>query len=441
MHLRNELRLLAGIAIDPALEVTVQKAPEKLTESGWSSQEVVTNLDDAYSRLEQAVQRRDKHEIDRIQAELEELESSRDEYDAGMRENCSGGEYEEETIDVPCGDCNGKGYVRSDLFGDDREDCDQCGGSGRENVPKYMEAINRYKELAGLKEGKSKKAKKDYDGNGKVESEEAEHKGVVAKAIKEKKGKKKLKENRTFTGWPEWEQEAHIATNGFVNFEDEGESRVRAVTDPDAPWATSGQAPDEGRTIGIWDDQKGEGIIYESTLNFSQSNDVSWEDDEAEPVNVSGKDAQDDNTVWEPLDSDKDESPHQLSALGNQSSEEHDQACVCPAKLLTQLIDVVADARAEADKTRNSYSRYETTKFYDDYANACEQLHDHLKGGTVLDMKNAQIHMSSLMGPMLHKIPDDVNDFVMRGGQNRSLRDHFFKLQGYPIEGPRNKLS
>ena len=93
MHLRNELRLLAGIAIDPALEVTVKKAPEKLTESGWSSREVVTNLDDAYARLESAVQRRDKHAIDSIQAELEELEASQDEYDAGMREGC-GGEYD-----------------------------------------------------------------------------------------------------------------------------------------------------------------------------------------------------------------------------------------------------------------------------------------------------------------------------------------------------------
>jgi hypothetical protein len=311
------------------------------------------------------------------------------------------------------------------------------------------QTILRYKELAGLEEGKSKKAKKDWDGDGKVESEEAEHKGSVKKAVKksiDKRAKKKktasaqvVKEGQKFTGWNEWQQEAHNVTNGFVNFEDETNARVRAVTDNEGHGHSMHGG--EEKTVGIWDDNKGEGIIYESTLNFSQSNDVSWEDDESEPVNVSGQDAQNDNTVWEPLDSDKDESPSQLDALGNQSSEEHDQTITIPAKILSQLVDVMADARAEADKTRNSYSRYETTKFYDDYANACEQLHGHLKGGTVGDMKNAQIHMSSLMGPMLHKIPDDVSDFVMRGGQNRSLKDHFFKVQGYPIEGPRNKLS
>ena len=437
MHLRNELRLLAGIAIDPTLEVTVKKAPEKLTESGWSSQEVVTNLDDAYSRLQSAVQRRDKHAIASISAELEELEASQDEYDAGMREGC-GGEYEEETIDVPCPECGGRGQHTRGYYGDEREDCDECGGSGRLTEPQYMEStINRYKQLAGLEEGKSKKAKKDWDGNGKVESEEAEHKGVVDKAINKKKGKKKEKVTEAaehFTGWNEWEQAVSYLTHGFVRYEDETDGRVKAIVEV-------GGGFDQEKTVGIWDDDKGEGLVYESTLNFAQSNDVSWEDDESEPVNVSGQDAQNDNTVWEPLDSDKNESPHQLCALGNQSSEEKDRTITIPAKLLTQLKDVVTEARAEADKTRNSYSRYETTKFYDDYANACEQLHDHLKGGTVGDMKNAQIHMSSLMGPMLHKIPDDVNDFVMRGGQNRSLKDHFFKVQGYPIEGPRNKLS
>jgi len=380
MHPRNELRLLAGIAIDPSLEITVKPTTKKLTESGWSSQELVTNLDDAYARLADAVERRDQQEITRINAELEELESWQQESNMGLRE--------------------GK---------------------------------------------KSKKAKKDYDGDGKVESEAEEHKGVVAKAIKKskKKGKKseKVEEGEKFTGYAEWEQEAHTVTNSFVHFEDAEDGsgdRVNAVADN--PGA-GGKIDKDGRVIGIWDDSRGEGIIFESTLNYHSSNQVSWEDDEAEPINVSGKDAQDDNTVWEPLDSDKNESPAQLDSLGNQSSEEHDQTITIPAKLLTQLLDVITGAKEEADKSRNSYSRYETTKFYDDYANACQQLHDHLKGGTVGDMKKAQIHMSSLMGPMLHKIPDDVSDFVMRGGQNRSLKDHFFKVQGYPIEGPRNKLS
>ena len=239
MHPRNELRLLAGIAIDGALEVTAHPEAKELTESGWSSQEVVTNLDDAYSRLDAAVQRRDKHEILRITAELEELESSQDEYDVGVHE--------------------------------------------------------------------SKKAKKDWDGNGKIESEKAEHDGVVDKAVKKskkKKPKKKLTENQKFTGYAEWESEVQAATQGFVTFEDEGDDRLRAITDG----SEAGYHLHSGKekTVGVWDDEKGEGVVFESSYNYDPANHETWEDDEADPVNVSGDD---DNTVWRALDKDKSETP------------------------------------------------------------------------------------------------------------------------------------
>ena len=419
MHPRNELRLLAGIAIDSSLEVTIKQPPQKLTESGWSSGEVVTNLDDAYARLESAVKRRDKQAIDHISAELEELEVQQDDasFDAGR--SGQGGLRESKKTRKAKKDFDGDGKVESDK--------DEVLGS-------RMKAA---KKAGNLDEGK--KAKKDWDGDGEVESEKAEHDGVVDKAIAKSKKKtgKKIDEGHTFSSYSDWEQAAYTAGNSHVKFEDDdSDGRVKAVADNQGHGYS--QHGGSERTIGIWDDERAEGVVFESTLNYSSANKVTWEEDESEPVNVSG---QDDNTVWEPLNSDKNESPSQLDALGNQSSEEHDKTVNVPAKLLSQLMDVVTGAREEADKWRNSYSRYETTKFYDDYANACEQLHDHLKGGTVGDIKKAQIHMSSLMGPMLHKIPDDVNDFVMRGGQNRSLKDHFTKVQGFPIEGPRNKLS
>ncbi len=80
----------------------------------------------------------------------------------------------------------------------------------------------------------------------------------------------------------------------------------------------------------------------------------------------------------------------------------------------------------------------EKRQFFMDTAAAFQELHDMLAGGTIMDVKKAQVYASSLMGPMLHKLPDVVWDFVTNGGQKRSLKDYMNKVEKFPIEGPRN---
>ena len=183
----------------------------------------------------------------------------------------------------------------------------------------------------------------------------------------------------------------------------------------------------------------------------------SHEDDEDEAINVATPNGKK-NTAFKDIETvgkdplttdrpegDKDESPNQLDALDTPSEQDqsgggdHDRKIEVPAAIKSALKAEAAQARKEG-KALNVSNR-EASYFYDDLAQAFDDLRTHLEGGTVYDIKQAQIFMTSLMGPMLHKIPDAVNDFVMRGGQNRSLKDHFTKVQGYPIEGPRNKLS
>jgi len=240
--------------------------------------------------------------------------------------------------------------------------------------PKYEDEESMYEAK------KAKKADKDYDGDGKVESSEEEHKGSVKKAI------------------------------------EKTDEAIETVVAPD-----------------------------------------SWEDDDEKPVNVvdgNGKTTapfKDIQTVdnkensTDAPEGDKDESPQQLHALDTPSEQDqsggndHDRACPCPARIKNLLKTEANEARDKAKKL--SITDREDSYFYDDLAHAFEDLYNHLDGGTVYDIKKAQIFMSSLMGPMLHKIPRDVADWVVKGGQQRSLKSYMTKVDDkYPITGPRNAL-
>ena len=119
---------------------------------------------------------------------------------------------------------------------------------------------------------------------------------------------------------------------------------------------------------------------------------------------------------------------------------DHDEKVTVPADLKKQLKDQADEARREGKKL--NVSNREASYFYDDLAQAFDDLRTHLEGGTVYDLKQAQIFMTSLMGPMLHKIPADVVNFIARGGKPRSLKGYMQKVDAkYPITGPRNALN
>jgi len=185
---------------------------------------------------------------------------------------------------------------------------------------------------------------------------------------------------------------------------------------------------------------------------------LTHEDDEDEAENVvkpngkTNKAFKDIETVKaDPLttdrpEGDKDESPNQLNALDTPSQQDqsgggdHDRKIAVPANIKKLLKDEADQARKEG-KNLNVSNR-EASYFYDDLAQAFDDLRTHLEGGTVYDLKQAQIFMTSLMGPMLHKIPADVVNFIAKGGKQRSLKSYMQKVDAkFPITGARNELS
>ena len=150
-------------------------------------------------------------------------------------------------------------------------------------------------------------------------------------------------------------------------------------------------------------------LDYSTTLNLTNANSDN-------PTNV--VDNKNQELVYKPVEDLKDESPNQI-----ENNPSNDMGTVkIPDSIKSALTSQASEAKKQAAKFERVRD-FDSKNFYNDLANAFEELAGHLDG-TVYGMKKAQIFMSSLMGPMLHKIPADVVKFIARGGQNRSLKDY-----------------
>jgi hypothetical protein len=130
---------------------------------------------------------------------------------------------------------------------------------------------------------------------------------------------------------------------------------------------------------------------------------------------------------------DKNESPNQLEKL-KPSPSDHETKIKVPNSVKQALRDEAKQARE--DSKRLGVTDKDALWFYENLAKAFEELLGHLEAGTLYDIKKAQIFMTSLMGPMLHKIPAEVVNFVAKGGENRSLKDFMKPVDNkYPVTG------
>lgn len=161
----------------------------------------------------------------------------------------------------------------------------------------------------------------------------------------------------------------------------------------------------------------------------------SHEEDEEKPVNVADGKANKNSVYREvKLKDDKNESPSQLNALGAPSNSDMETKVKVPSKIKTLLRDEMAHIEKEMENL--SPNDKDNRWFYKNLHTAFGDLLKHLEAGTVHDIKKAQIFMTSLMGPMLHKIPAEVVNFVAKGGQNRSLKDYMKPVDAkYPVTG------
>lgn len=106
-------------------------------------------------------------------------------------------------------------------------------------------------------------------------------------------------------------------------------------------------------------------------------------------------------------------------AVANQ----HEDKVNVPAEIIAQLKSVIDDFKKTAkanDGMDDAVGSFALTA-----GAALQQLLDDLELGTTFGIKQAQIHMTSYMSPIVNHIPADVINFISRGGRKSSLKDLF----------------
>jgi hypothetical protein len=126
-----------------------------------------------------------------------------------------------------------------------------------------------------------------------------------------------------------------------------------------------------------------------------------------------------DATVWDNAMDDKDESP--------ENPKKDDVKVTVPPKVKSALKKESKELRAAAEKVKVSDSA--RAEFYNNCAAAMEKLLGCLEYGTMDGVKKAQIHMTSLMSPIVSRIPDVAHDFITGGGEPTTLKNLFAKVK------------
>ncbi len=185
----------------------------------------------------------------------------------------------------------------------------------------------------------------------------------------------------------------------------------------------------------------------EEAMHYYNVNYPGWEDSER-PVNVSNGSANDEQ-VMDSMPDPKTEGPEQTRTMDQQDNSPQDKSgddlsndIKIPKYVSKELKAAIADFRKEesAESRRNKGFAKDAEYLYRDSARAFEELLD-LLNGNLYDFKKAQVKATSLMGPMLHKIPNKVWKFITNGGENQSLKSYMTDVpKEYPILGPRNTL-
>jgi hypothetical protein len=127
-----------------------------------------------------------------------------------------------------------------------------------------------------------------------------------------------------------------------------------------------------------------------------------------------------------------------------QEEEDHELAndttkVTVPASILNDLKKVIDECRetAQVAKRRDDPDRM---AYYDDTANAMQQVHDYLSMRTVEGMKRAQLLSQRMLNVSRRLMPNNVWKFIVDGGKKRTLKDYHNEVKNMPIVGPRNTL-
>jgi len=186
------------------------------------------------------------------------------------------------------------------------------------------------------------------------------------------------------------------------------------------------------------------GKRLEEAMHYYNVNYSGFVDDVDKPINVVDGTTNNEQ-VWDEAE-EKNESPAQLKTMDQQDNSPVDKTgddlsnkMRIPKDILNSLRTEITKAKKESEMldVRDKDASY----FYRDLAKAFQDLLNHLEKGTVYDFKQAQVFSQTLMGPMLHKIPNKVWKFLTNGGETRSLKSYMTDVsKDYPILGPRNTI-
>jgi len=217
------------------------------------------------------------------------------------------------------------------------------------------------------------------------------------------------------------EEEALVASLGADDHETKTVSEAEEAEDEDEDKDddSTDDADDEEKADDADEEKDGEDEDEKEEVTEASENRTGYGDSVKYYYDV------DDGTDSNTDELSKDESPNQLDNLGEPSSSDMETKVKVPASVKQALRDEVAQLRKEI--TRLSVHNKEDRVFYNDLARVFEDLLNYLEGGTIDDIKQAQIYWSSLMSPMLHKVPKVVGDFIVNGGQRRSLKSYMIK--------------
>ena len=261
---------------------------------------------------------------------------------------------------------------------------------------------NTPKNKSAKKVTEAKKADKDCDGDGKVETEEEEHKDVVDKDIKKNLKKKKGKEEDC--------EDVVVEKKGSENYNPPKGTKLTA--DPKSGANTK------------------KGDVYKDVPHKSNSEDAKSEDKGAKnlktigeadkPETVYGKNygyGYDENSI------DRNESPDQIAS---QDPNVEIKVSV-PPRYKAAMRKSIADLRKESERVRvrDPYG----AEFYENTANVFEQLLTHLEEGTQRSMMLCQIDLNRVMSPMITRIPNEVYMFIVRGGKPAALTEIFKEVK------------
>lgn len=165
--------------------------------------------------------------------------------------------------------------------------------------------------------------------------------------------------------------------------------------------------------------------LGESTQNYKGT--PSHGDTQSQPINTVAQGEKQWANSLDPATV-KNEYTQQVDNRGKESMTEEADKVKVPSRIKEALRDAIKAFRTDAEKQGNTATARENAQFYMDTADAFEQILEHLEGSTVMDIKHAQVFAQTLMGPMLHKLPDGVWDFISNGGQKKSLKDYMNKV-------------